>query len=218
MNLIDFKCEPGAPVPSADKVIISYGEDFVPLHNLCGNCRAFGLGSRDGTNWQYEAQESAIEFFVRSRTCHLCLTLLSQFNPSGARPTENLRGTVRFNARRRLVPGPPWDASKKIVQVEAFTRIFHGIGILSGPSRSNSSVHGQYPSAFNVSFGIVPRPTKTNGWGKLASTTRTAFPSRASSMRCCKSASRKICLPIPVSCLSVWSFGTPLLQSTAHEH
>ncbi|EAT76620.1 hypothetical protein SNOG_16041 [Parastagonospora nodorum SN15] len=55
-----------------------------------------------------------------------------QFDPSGTRPAESCQdeiGTVRFNARQRLMPGTPWDTNKKIVQVEVFTRIFYGVGM-----------------------------------------------------------------------------------------
>jgi hypothetical protein len=107
-----------------------YQEGYVSLHVLCDHCQAIGL-ERTENSWLFEAQDTAANFVARSSLCHLCMLLLSQLDPGRQRDKtqdEQQIGTVRFVARRRLTPGPPWDSGKRIVQIDVFTKIFHVSG------------------------------------------------------------------------------------------
>jgi hypothetical protein len=83
------------------------------------------------SSWCYEAKDGATDLLARSKTCHLCKMLLSQLDLGQRTDTiqeyERIH-TVRFEARRRYVPGPPWDEGKRITNISVFTRIFLSTG------------------------------------------------------------------------------------------
>jgi hypothetical protein len=104
-------------------------ESDVALHVLCDHCRAMKLEDRSTNDWKYEVRDSAADFITRSRTCHLCMMLLSQLHPERTTETsQNFQhtGIIYFESHPELRRWRYLSSDKIIFKVS--TEIFVGTG------------------------------------------------------------------------------------------
>jgi hypothetical protein len=105
-------------------------DDHVALHVLCDHCRAMKLHDRTQNTWAFEIRDRATDIITRSKTCHLCMMLVTLLNTGrSTNESQNRQLTsVVFNAHRKVEHSQPWNEGKMVIEVHVSTRMFDSTG------------------------------------------------------------------------------------------